>query len=288
MNPLVSVLIPTYNRRDFIIRAVESALAQTYKPLEIVIYDDGSKDRTGTLLRDRFGGSERIQYCKDKRNRGVTHARTELLAMAKGEYGCWLDSDDMCNRYRVALLVQAVEKWNAPFARSGFWVLREEELKAWPKPPLPGQPRRHAPATSLFRMELAPEFHEEITYYGEDVIWESELALKHGTGMLVPFGLYYIGRGRHNRLMAALHSKVKKEKAEENERIFVQLKNEIWPQLKAKGINPHCRIERLPPAALELPFPLDRTVEENVKLKPLFINANLSSTARWNGEIVGG
>ncbi len=88
--PIISVVIPTYNRAAFICRAVDSALGQTYAPLEVVVVDDGSKDDTREVLR-KYG--DRIRYVA-KENGGVSSARNVGVREATGEYIAFLDSDD--------------------------------------------------------------------------------------------------------------------------------------------------------------------------------------------------
>jgi glycosyltransferase involved in cell wall biosynthesis len=91
-SPLVSTVIPTYNRRALIQRSVDSALAQTYPRQEIIVVDDGSTDGTGDLLRELFGA--RIRYVW-QRNGGVSSARNHGMRLARGELIALLDSDDL-------------------------------------------------------------------------------------------------------------------------------------------------------------------------------------------------
>lgn len=87
----VSAIIPTYNRRDLVIRAIESVLAQTRSVEEIVVIDDGSTDGTGDVLRERYGGRIRYVY---QPNAGVSAARNHGMSIAQGRYFALLDSDD--------------------------------------------------------------------------------------------------------------------------------------------------------------------------------------------------
>ncbi|WP_372966645.1 glycosyltransferase family 2 protein [Marinobacter sp.] len=90
--PLVSVITPTYNRADFIGEAVESVLAQTYPHFEFLIVDDGSEDNTDDVLKPYLADS-RIRVFRQE-NQGQSIARNLALAEAKGEYICFLDSDN--------------------------------------------------------------------------------------------------------------------------------------------------------------------------------------------------
>ena len=87
----VSVVIPTFNRRQLVERAVRSVLAQTHPIDDIVVVDDGSTDGTGEALTAAFGN--RIRYVWQA-NRGVAAARNHGLRLARGEYLTLLDSDD--------------------------------------------------------------------------------------------------------------------------------------------------------------------------------------------------
>ncbi|CAN4278633.1 glycosyltransferase [Pseudoxanthomonas sp. LjRoot125] len=88
----VSVIIPTYNRRDLLPRALDSVLAQTLAVDEIIVIDDGSTDGTDDMLRARYG--DRVRYVWQP-NAGVSAARNHGLQLAQGRYLALLDSDDL-------------------------------------------------------------------------------------------------------------------------------------------------------------------------------------------------
>ena len=88
--PLVTVVIPTYNRAKVILRALETAFAQTYRNLEIIVVDDGSTDDTAAVLAPYW---ERIHYIHQS-NQGASSARNRGIQEAQGEYIAFLDSDD--------------------------------------------------------------------------------------------------------------------------------------------------------------------------------------------------
>jgi glycosyltransferase involved in cell wall biosynthesis len=92
-HPLVSVIIPTYNRALYIPHALDSVLAQTYKDLEIIIVDDGSTDDTRQVVRPYLSDS-RIQYVYQQ-NQKVSRARNNGIKHSRGRYIALLDSDDV-------------------------------------------------------------------------------------------------------------------------------------------------------------------------------------------------
>jgi glycosyltransferase involved in cell wall biosynthesis len=93
-SPLVSIIMLTYNRAEYIALAIESALTQTYTNWELIIIDDGSTDNTAaivtTYLRDT-----RLRYIKDTTNKGLFARRHESLSYPTGTYIAILDSDDI-------------------------------------------------------------------------------------------------------------------------------------------------------------------------------------------------
>ena len=87
----ISVIIPTYNRRELVQRALASVAAQTRPIDEIIVVDDGSSDGTGEALKAQWG--DRIRY-EFQPNAGVSAARNRGLSLARGHYITLLDSDD--------------------------------------------------------------------------------------------------------------------------------------------------------------------------------------------------
>jgi glycosyltransferase involved in cell wall biosynthesis len=87
---LVSVIIPVYNCERFLAEAIESVLAQTYRPLEIIVVDDGSTDQSANIARSY----KEIQYIYQP-NQGAAVARNTGLAAAQGELIAFLDADDV-------------------------------------------------------------------------------------------------------------------------------------------------------------------------------------------------
>jgi GT2 family glycosyltransferase len=100
--PLLSVIVPTYNRAYCLPRTIDSVLAQNYPRFEIILIDDGSQDGTGTLVAHRYGHDPRIKYVYQD-NQGVTVARNQALCRAQGDYIALLDSDDVWMPWKVRL-----------------------------------------------------------------------------------------------------------------------------------------------------------------------------------------
>lgn len=108
-SPLVSVVVPTYNRAHLIGRTIESALGQSYDPIEIVIIDDGSTDDTAEVIAARWGNDARVRYFK-KENGGPAGARNAGFARSRGEYVALLDSDDTWEPWKLSLQIRCMEQ----------------------------------------------------------------------------------------------------------------------------------------------------------------------------------
>ncbi|MCY4062482.1 MAG: glycosyltransferase [Chloroflexi bacterium] len=99
-NPLVSIVIPTYNRRQFVADAIESCLAQTYGNCEIIVVDDGSSDGTESYLQGRYG--DRVRYVYQD-NQGPGIARNRGVDVAVGEIIHFLDADDQLHERKIEI-----------------------------------------------------------------------------------------------------------------------------------------------------------------------------------------
>ena len=104
--PLVSVVIPTYNRAAFVGKAVDSVLNQTFTDYEVIVVDDGSTDDTREQL-NKYGSGIRYIY---QENQGVSAARNTGIAASRGEWLAFLDSDDEWQRDYLARQIRDATK----------------------------------------------------------------------------------------------------------------------------------------------------------------------------------
>lgn len=96
-NPIVSIIIPTYNRAHLLVETLESVLAQTYSNWECIIVDDNSTDETQLLLNEYSNKDNRFTYIikSEKQKKGASISRNLGLKIARGEFIQFLDSDDL-------------------------------------------------------------------------------------------------------------------------------------------------------------------------------------------------
>ncbi|WP_310992294.1 glycosyltransferase family 2 protein [Aequorivita marina] len=111
--PLISIIIPTYNRAHLIGETLDSVLAQTYQNWECLVVDDGSTDNTEKLMAEYIAKDARFQFHHRPKDRlpGGNAARNYGFEMSKGAYVNWFDSDDVMHpeklKLQVELLVQS-------------------------------------------------------------------------------------------------------------------------------------------------------------------------------------
>lgn len=102
---LISVIIPVYNCEQYLAQAIESILAQTYKPIEIIVIDDGSTDKSGKIAQS-FAPA--VIYCHLEHG-GVAKALNHGINLAQGEYIAFLDADDLWVADKLTLQMRAFQ-----------------------------------------------------------------------------------------------------------------------------------------------------------------------------------
>lgn len=124
---LISVVIPTYNRSDYLIEALNSVINQTYKNIEIIIVDDGSKDNTKEIVNNyiELNKTKNIRYYY-KDNGGVATARNFGIKHSEGVFIAFLDSDDLWKKDK---LLKQIKLFNDPkigLVHSHYSILKED------------------------------------------------------------------------------------------------------------------------------------------------------------------
>ncbi|MBK8102686.1 MAG: glycosyltransferase family 2 protein [Cellvibrionales bacterium] len=99
--PLVSIVVPTYNYAVFLAEAVESALHQSHKNIEVIIVDDGSTDNTAVVAQALVQQDARVRYIYQP-NQGLSAARNTGIKNAQGDFLVFLDADDVMHAHKIA------------------------------------------------------------------------------------------------------------------------------------------------------------------------------------------
>ncbi len=127
-NPLVSVLVATYNSENFIKDNLDSLISQTYKNIEIVVCDDASSDNTVSIVKKYQEKDERIKIIQNEKNLGITLNMNNGIKNCNGKYIAILDADDWAYPYRIEEQVKVMEENPEVALCSGYMDICDEEL----------------------------------------------------------------------------------------------------------------------------------------------------------------
>ena len=130
--PLVSVIIPAYNASKTIIGCLDSVYEQTYRNLEVIVVDDGSKDDTLSILRQYAQEHNDLTFqIYSIPNSGPASARNYGIEHSKGEYIAFLDSDDQWNKTKIEKQIACFQKYpKVDLLGCGYSIGRKEGLNA--------------------------------------------------------------------------------------------------------------------------------------------------------------
>ena len=127
----VTIIIPTYNRDMFLNRCLNSLYEQTYRPLEIIIIDDGSKDKTYEVVQEFISkfptnGFEIIYFFQN--NNGAPSARNKGISESSGDWIQFLDSDDYLPNNKITNQVASLKKAKADLSLCNYKILNQRGL----------------------------------------------------------------------------------------------------------------------------------------------------------------
>lgn len=121
-NPLVSIIVPVYNVQNSVARCLESICAQTWKNIEIILVNDGSRDESFSVC-EQFREKDPRIVLVDKSNSGVSDTRNCGMTLASGKYVQFVDSDDYIEPDFTERLVTAAETNNADLVIAPYWMV---------------------------------------------------------------------------------------------------------------------------------------------------------------------
>lgn len=107
---MISIVMPAYNAAGTIRDSIQSIFAQTVKDWELIVIDDGSKDDTTRILEELAAVDKRIRFLKNEKNSGASYTRNRAVALARGEWIAFLDSDDLWRSDKLEKQLALIEK----------------------------------------------------------------------------------------------------------------------------------------------------------------------------------
>ncbi|MDR2221806.1 MAG: glycosyltransferase [Flavobacteriaceae bacterium] len=119
--PLISVIVPVYNVQDYVAECLDSIINQSYRNLEIIIVNDGTKDNSAEICKDYAAKDSRIIFL-EKENGGISSARNLGLDHATGDFISFVDSDDSLYEKYFEILLQHLEDFDIVFCKANFYI----------------------------------------------------------------------------------------------------------------------------------------------------------------------
>lgn len=126
----ISIIIPTYNSKDYLMRCIDSLLLQTYKNIEIIVVDDGSTDGTEEVIKNKY--ANKIIYIKQL-NLGVSSARNKGIELATGDYIFFVDADDTIDKEVLMDLASNLENETLIGVNHCICTKNRKDKKIYPK-----------------------------------------------------------------------------------------------------------------------------------------------------------
>ena len=129
--PKISIIVPIYNAEKVLKRCVDSILNQSYKNFELILINDGSKDKSIDIINEYKEKDERIKVI-DNKNKGVSETRNIGIKTSKGEYIQFIDADDFIDPYMIEETLKEIEKNKADSVITGLYldIESENEIKS--------------------------------------------------------------------------------------------------------------------------------------------------------------
>lgn len=197
---LITIIVPVYNVEKYLKECIDSLINQTYQNLEIILIDDGSKDKSGKICDKYTDLDNRIKVIH-KQNEGLGYARNTGLKYAKGKYVTFIDSDDKADEDLIEKLQKGIHDTNSDTCIGGFKRITEHGIITYKEKyeeaifdgsdvynelfarMLGSAPNKHDAIRMsvwnvLYSMDIIKEykieFPSERVFISEDIIWDSE------------------------------------------------------------------------------------------------------------------
>ena len=196
--PLVSVLMTAYNREMYIAEAIKSVLSSTYRNFELIIVDDGSKDRTVEIAKSYEAKDSRVKVYVNEMNLGDYPNRNRAASYACGKYLTYVDADDLIYYFGLEVMVEIMERF--PDAGYGLNGISQDHKGIFPRLMSPNEAYSSyyiertglfnlPPSCSIFRRDVfeAENGFKEFRMVSDSEMWH-RLSLKYSL-VVIPYGV---------------------------------------------------------------------------------------------------
>lgn len=218
--PQISVIVPVYNVEPYIHRCIDSILAQTFTDFELILVDDGSPDNCGKIC-DEYAEKDSRIHVIHKNNGGLSAARNTGIALASGQYICFVDSDDIISRQYCEVLHGLLKNTDYDFSVCGVHRFADGTV---PSPEMAAPQERTVDNTAFAGMQLnretefgvcnklfRRELFEKISFaegrINEDVIFSADLLKLCQKGAVLTGQQLYYYRQRSSGIVGEQHKR---------------------------------------------------------------------------------
>ncbi len=129
MYPKVSIVMPVYNSEKFLRQALDSIKVQTLRNFELIIINDASTDGSAKIVEQCKYEMDYIKDINLEKNMGVAYVRNLGVSLARGEYVCFIDSDDVIERNFIELMYKTALKYNSDIVCCNYYYIDEKNRK---------------------------------------------------------------------------------------------------------------------------------------------------------------
>ena len=129
-NPLISIIMNCHNGEKYLIQSLNSIIKQSYKNWELIFYNNFSFDKSKNIIKNKFN-DKRIKYFESKKFLNLYDARNQAIKKSKGDYICFLDTDDTWNKNKLKLQTKFLKKNNCDVLYSKFTVYDQKKNKRY-------------------------------------------------------------------------------------------------------------------------------------------------------------
>lgn len=184
---MISVIIPIYNSAEFLPRCIDSVMRQTYTNLQVILIDDGSTDSSTNIAEQYAAQDKRIVLIKQA-NRGQAAARNEAMKLVKGDYLCFVDSDDWIDEDFLITHLNAINGYD--IVQSGYKRVQDGKII---KTDIPTKPHRLTSASfrlyrTQYMMQHGFTFVEGHVY--EDILFSVDIWLTNPRTNIINYAGY--------------------------------------------------------------------------------------------------
>ncbi len=178
MEPVLSIIVPVYNREQFLERCVRSIEASTLQNIEIILVDDGSVDHSGALC-DKLAEEDNRIFVIHQQNAGVSAARNRGLEKARGKYFAFVDSDDYIEPDMYDKMIAAMEEHDADMVCCG--ISKEFEKESGKVEKLSnGHIDVYADAVHALKLLISPSLSDSISLTVGNKMGKRDILTKSG------------------------------------------------------------------------------------------------------------